>query len=115
MRVPMIVKTKIRFPAAKCVQSLTLAVAFAVAIPEDLSALPVISGDKQPAFIRSELLPSDLLLVHCCHGHPLPPYDRYCCHSGGAYYGGAYYGAAGVRGSSRRVARRTTRRVSRRR
>ncbi len=19
--------------------------------------------------------------LHCCHSHPRPPYDRYCCHS----------------------------------
>jgi hypothetical protein len=66
-----------------------------------------------------------LKLVHCCHGHPLYPYDSHCCHSSGGVvvvapgYGYAAprygYGAAGVRGTARRTSRRTSRRVSRRR
>jgi len=55
-------------------------------------------------------------LAHCCHSHPRPPYDRYCCHSGAAYVAPVYrrYGGS-VRRSSRRVSRRTGRRVGRRR
>jgi len=50
-------------------------------------------------------------VAHCCHSHPRPPYDRYCCHSG------AYVAPArrAYRGSVRRSSRRTARRVSRRR
>ena len=79
---------------------------------------------------RDSVLTKDpvLRLAHCCHGHPLPPYDAYCCHGGTTVivaprygYGAAYvaprygYGAVGVRGVSRRTSRRTSRRVSRRR
>ncbi len=64
-----------------------------------------------------------LKLVHCCHAHPYYPYDSHCCHpsGGGVYVAPRYgygavaprygYGAASVRGT----ARRTSRRVSRRR
>src|SRR5688572_30574709 len=70
----------------------------------------------QPAVASPELLTTDLIFIHCCHSHPLPPYDGYCCHSGAVVVApGAYYGPAGVVGTSRRVARRTGRRVSRRR
>jgi len=96
--------------------------AFAVALPEELPAAPIVRMTSiQPTFERTqtETRRAEALLVHCCHAHPLPPYDGYCCHSGGAVYvqpGYGYgYGAASVRGQSRRVARRTSRRVSRRR
>ena len=59
-----------------------------------------------------------LKLVHCCHAHPLYPYDSHCCHSSGGvvYVAPRYgYGAASVRGTARRTSRRTSRRVSRRR
>ena len=70
----------------------------------------------QPAAVTPELLATDLIFIHCCHAHPLPPYDSYCCHSGAVVVApGAYYGPVGVVGTSRRVARRTSRRVSRRR
>jgi hypothetical protein len=97
----------------------SLALAFTLALPEELTAARFEPEDKLPSSIVFLLEPSpqaELILAHCCHAHPLPPYDRYCCHSG-AYVapGYGYYGVAGVRGTSRRVARRTTRRVSRRR
>lgn len=53
-------------------------------------------------------------VAHCCHAHPYTPYDNYCCHepSSTVYVAPAYgVGPASVRG----VARRTSRRVSRRR
>jgi hypothetical protein len=54
-------------------------------------------------------------LVHCCHAHPIPPYDSHCCHGGAVVVVPAYgYGAVGVRGVSRRTARRTTRRTAHR-
>jgi hypothetical protein len=100
------------------VHGLTLALAVSVAMPEQLPAATIPASPApglKLAFVPDSL-PSDLLLVHCCHAHPLYPYDSYCCHSGGAVVvaPGAYYGAAGVRGTARRTARRTTRRVSRR-
>jgi len=80
---------------------------------------------------RASVLTQDpvLKLAHCCHPHPLPPYDNYCCHPAATTvyvaprygYGAVYvaprygYGAASVRGGSRRTSRRTSRRVSRRR
>ena len=57
-------------------------------------------------------------LAHCCHAHPIRPYDRYCCHpSTRRVYVAPRYGVgrAGVRGVSRRTSRRTSRRVGRRR
>jgi hypothetical protein len=59
-----------------------------------------------------------LLFAHCCHDHPVAPYDQNCCHppSSTVYVAPAYgVGPASVRGASRRTARRTSRRVSRRR
>jgi hypothetical protein len=85
---------------------------------------PFISAIEQglPAGLlgtRDSVLTQDpvLKLVHCCHAHPLPPYDAYCCHGGTTVYVAPRYGygAAGVRGVSRRTSRRTSRRVSRRR
>jgi hypothetical protein len=94
------------------VHGLTLALAISVAMPEQLPAATAPPPSTKLTFVQSDLL----LLVHCCHAHPLYPYDSYCCHSGGAVVvaPGAYYGAAGVRGTARRTARRTSRRVSRR-
>ncbi len=86
-----------------------------------LSLAGLASGTAQAGTLavneKTGASPLEALLVHCCHAHPLPPYDSYCCHSGGAYYGAAApYGYAGsVRRQSRRVSRRTSRRVSRRR
>ncbi len=64
---------------------------------------------------RDSVLTKDpvLKLVHCCHAHPVSPYDSYCCHPATTVYVAPRYGygAASVRG----VSRRTSRRVSRRR
>ena len=82
--------------------------------PQSGSASPL-----SPGMISHEADQPELLKVHCCHSHPLPPYDRYCCHSSGAYYAPPVYVgptyAGSVRRQSRRVSRRTSRRVSRRR
>jgi hypothetical protein len=100
-----------------------LALAFLVTLPGDASAASITDATSVPADIRPPK-PGDVLqLAHCCHAHPMPPYDAYCCHAPAAvvvppaygYYGGsAYYGAGGVVGQTRRVARRTSRRVGRR-
>ena len=85
--------------------------------------LPV---DWQGSGIKAVTEDPILKLAHCCHAHPIPPYDRYCCHSAGyavpvygarrAYVAPRYgVGAVGVRGVSRRTSRRTSRRVGRRR
>jgi hypothetical protein len=96
-------------------RSLILALAVAVALPEELPAAPFVSAaGMQPTFALSDSLATEMLRVHCCHAHPLPPSSEYCCHSGAVAVGG-YYGAAGVRGTARRTSRRTSRRVSRRR
>jgi hypothetical protein len=95
---------------------LCYALTIAVALPEQLPAATANVRSLQPSFVLLDSSTTDLLLVHCCHAHPLPPYDGYCCHSGAVVVApGAYYGPAGVVGTSRRVARRTSRRVSRRR
>lgn len=97
---------------------LTLVLAVAIAMPEELPAAPLARMTSiEPSFTRQDKPILRPFLVHCCHAHPLPPYDAYCCHSGGAVVvaPGYAYGAAGVVGTSRRVSRRTSRRVSRRR
>ena len=101
---------------------LSLVLVIAVALPEELPAAPMVSPivemtSMQLKFARPDMPAGEPLLIHCCHAHPLPPYDAYCCHAGGAVVvaPGYGYGAAGVRGQSRRVSRRTSRRVSRRR
>jgi hypothetical protein len=80
---------------------------------------PSSAGPLNPGSISRQADQAEVLKIHCCHAHPLPPYDRYCCHSSGAYYAPrAYVGptyAGSVRRQSRRVSRRTSRRVSRRR
>jgi hypothetical protein len=99
-------------------------VAAAIATTDQLPAAPITTAASTPSrLIASNSVPIDTLLAHCCHAHPLPPYDSYCCHSGDAVYmaptvyaaPGYRYGAPSVRAQSRRVARRSGRRVSRRR
>ena len=96
---------------------LSIVLGIAVAMPEELPAAPTVGTTRISIMDQPNLWKYEWLRVHCCHAHPLPPYDGYCCHSGAVVVapGYGYYGAAGVRGQSRRVARRTTRRVSRRR
>ena len=78
----------------------------------DTAAL-ALSGTRDSVLTKDPVLK----LAHCCHAHPLPPYDAYCCHGGTTVYVAPRYGygAVGVRGVSRRTSRRTSRRVSRRR
>jgi len=62
-----------------------LALVVALMVPSDLAAVPFGSGfddyarSAVPGYVGREAL-----LVHCCHSHPHPPYDNYCCHPGGA-------------------------------
>lgn len=83
-------------------------------------------ADRQGSGIPAVTEDPILKLAHCCHAHPLPPYDGYCCHGAGyavpvyvvprVYVAPRYgVGAVGVRGVSRRTSRRTSRRVGRRR
>jgi hypothetical protein len=61
-----------------------LAFAAALILPSTLSSAPFVSGldrNSRPAALGQ--VGGDLLRVHCCHSHPYPPYDRYCCHGGG--------------------------------
>jgi hypothetical protein len=97
--------------------SLYYALAISVALPEELPAAPLDNvRSMHPTSALLDSSTTNLFLAHCCHAHPLYPHDSYCCHSGGVVVApGAYYGPVGVRGTSRRVARRTVRRVSRRR
>ncbi len=77
------------------------------------TAAPFIKTMGDPvAFAAQGAMTNGVLLAHCCHSHPRPPYDRYCCHSGAAYVAPA---RRAYRGSVRRTSRRTGRRVSRRR
>ena len=106
----------------RVVCALSVVIAAAVAMPDQLPAAPTATfASLQSQLILQDSRSKEMLLVHCCHAHPLPPYDLYCCHAGGSvyvrpgyryggYYGG-YYGAASVRGQARRVARRTSRRA----
>ena len=54
-----------------------------------VSATPVQRSASVPNFILDAGKLSDVILVHCCHSHPYPPYDNYCCHPPGAYVAGA--------------------------
>ena len=80
---------------------------------------PSLANPLSPSALANAAIQPELLEVHCCHAHPLPPYDRYCCHGSGVYVAPRPYVAptyaGSVRRQSRRVSRRTSRRVSRRR
>lgn len=52
---------------------LSLLLAFAVAMPEDLPAAAMV-GTAIPSIPRPVPTANEVLLVHCCHSHPLPPY-----------------------------------------
>ena len=95
---------------------LALCVGLAVVVGQPQTSL---ANPLSPSTLARGAVQPELLAVHCCHAHPLPPYDRYCCHGSGVYvapraYVGPTY-AGSVRRQSRRVSRRTSRRVSRRR
>lgn len=103
-------------PATQFVFALIAGLAVAIAVPNPSTAAPLAAGiGGQIGPVNTEMPQGRIVLAHCCHPHPLPPYDNYCCHSGGAYVyaPGGYAGS--VRRQSRRVSRRTSRRVSRRR
>jgi hypothetical protein len=87
-----------------------VALGFAVAlVPSAPFAAPFASGfdrNSRPAAFGQ--VGGDLLRVHCCHSHPYPPYDRYCCHGGGSVRVGApvartAIGAAATYGAYRGV------------
>jgi hypothetical protein len=79
----------------KCFRRLGLGAALGLvavlAVPAEVSAAPLsgsaVTGKSRATLL--ELLGSNLQLVHCCHAHPYPPYDEYCCHGTGAYVAGA--------------------------
>ncbi len=54
-----------------------------------VSAAPVQRSAGAPNITLQPGKFSDVILVHCCHSHPYPPYDSYCCHPPGAYVAGA--------------------------
>ncbi len=57
-------------------------------------------------------------VAHCCHSHPLPPHDQYCCHSGAAHVarGAVRYGAyKSVKKSAKHYSKRPSRPKPRRR
>ena len=57
-------------------------------------------------------------VAHCCHSHPLPPHDQYCCHSGAAHVarGAVRYGAyKSVKKSAKSYSKRPSRPTPRRR
>ncbi len=96
--------------------ALAVGLTLAVATPTSLPAMPLpANAGIQLRLVVPDISPSEVLLVHCCHSHPRPPYDRYCCHSSRGYVYGRRGYAGSVRRGSRRVSRRTSRRVSRRR
>ena len=65
-------------------QSIAIALAAALMVPSELPAAPFATGlDGTPRSAVSGQIGDDLLRVHCCHSHPYPPYDRYCCHGTG--------------------------------
>jgi hypothetical protein len=86
-----------------------LGFAAALILPSALSSAPFSSGldrNSRPAAFGQ--VGDDLLLAHCCHSHPYPPYDRYCCHGGGSVRVGApvartAVGAAATYGAYRGV------------
>jgi len=61
-----------------------VALAAALMLPAELSAAPFAFGfDSYSRSAPSSQVRDDLVRVHCCHSHPYPPYDRYCCHGSG--------------------------------
>jgi hypothetical protein len=97
-------------PETDALQQIDRSAAGAPFSPEGLQTLPAdMLGTRDSVLTKDPVLK----LVHCCHAHPVAPYDSHCCHpSTTVYVAPVYgYGAVGVRG----VSRRTSRRVSRRR
>lgn len=74
-----------------------LGLAAALVVPTGLSAVPIGSSfDDYSRYAASGDVRDELLLVHCCHSHPYPPYDRYCCHERGYARPGAPVARAAV-------------------
>ena len=70
-----------------------LAVAGSVLLFQPIATSSAVAGTTMsPAKVIFPKL--NLLLVHCCHAHPVHPYDSYCCHPPGAYAARAAVGAA---------------------
>lgn len=68
----------------KHLQSIAITLAVALLVPTEISAAPFkfgFEGYTQP--VSPDNIYGELLLVHCCHSHPSPPHDRYCCHGTG--------------------------------
>jgi len=71
----------------KHLHSAAIAAAVALLVPSAISAAQFKFGFDN--YSRSEspgYVYDGLLFVHCCHSHPYPPYDRYCCHGRSGYY-----------------------------
>lgn len=86
-------------------KSVAFGLAAAIVVPSGLSATPYMFdfGDQASSSVRD-----GLIRVHCCHSHPYPPYDRYCCHGRGSVRVGApvartAVGAAATYGAYRGV------------
>ena len=93
------------------------------------TVLTVQTSSTSIAFAGSTMSPAkvifprlNVLLVHCCHGHSIHPYDSYCCHPPGAYVaraavaGAATYGVyRGVRHAHKRHHKKHHARPARRR
>lgn len=68
----------------KHLQSIAIGLVVALIMPSEISAAPFKSGFEDYSRYESPgSVYGELLLVHCCHSHPYPPYDRYCCHGTG--------------------------------
>lgn len=67
-----------------------------LAVPAEVSAAPLYGAGiiGPPQTTTPELFGGNLQLIHCCHAHPYPPYDEYCCHGEGAAVAGAVVGGA---------------------
>ena len=68
----------------KHLHSVAIAVAAVLLVPSVISEAPLKFGfEDHSRFASSGNVYGEFLLVHCCHSHPYPPYDRYCCHGTG--------------------------------
>ena len=68
----------------KYLQSLAIILAVTLLAPAEIYATPLKFGfEKYTQPVNPDKIYGQFLLVHCCHSHPYPPYDRYCCHGTG--------------------------------
>ena len=83
------------------------------------TAAPFIKTMGGPVpFAAQGTMTDGVLLAHCCHSHPLPPHDQYCCHSGAAHVarGAVRYGAyKSVKKNAKHYSKRPSRPKPRRR